>query len=123
MRAARWALALFVAGFVAVSLTTNIGAQRFNFEGAELHAGVMKAMLRDREAILQAGAVAVEGLPPPPYDEIAHMDTGWDFACLADWMFGADRVVAWTNLTPAADVPAFAGEPHRILWSDGAAPR
>ncbi len=123
LRAARWALALFVAGFVAVSLTTNIGAQRFNFEGAELHAGVMKAMLRDREAILQAGAVAVEGLPPPPYDEIAHMDTGWDFACLADWMFGADRVVAWTNLTPAADVPAFAGEPHRILWSDGAARR
>jgi hypothetical protein len=117
-RAMRWSLALSVAGFVAVSLTTNIGAQRFNFESAELHAGVMRAMVRDREAILQAGAVAVEGLPPPPYDEIAHMDTGWDFACLADWMFGAGRVVAWNNLTPAADVPVFAGEPHRILWSE-----
>ena len=47
----------------------------------------------------------MEGLPPPPYDEITHMDTGWDFTCLVRWMLGADRVLAWTNLTPVRRRP------------------
>ena len=58
-RAGHWRCS--VAGFVALRVATNIGAQRFNFESAEFHAGVMNAIDRDREAILRAGGLVDGG--------------------------------------------------------------
>lgn len=119
-RLLRWILAGCVATFVGLGIVTNLGAQRYFARSWALHTGVMASIERGRAEIQQVGALVVEGIPPPPYDEIAHMDTGWDFTCLVRWMLNDDQIQGWTNLTPTVAVPAFEGTPYRIFWPDDA---
>lgn len=95
--ALRLALPPAVALFVATSLTIDLGAQRSFAQSWRLHRNVIGLLQTHADAIRDARAVEIVGIPTNPYQGSSQLNSAWAFPCLTRWVVG-DDVKGWNNL-------------------------
>lgn len=112
----RYVLATLVAGFVALSLTIDIGMQSVFARAWLFHKEMVFVINEDADAIRTAGGVEITDIPENPYKAIAQMDNGWAFPCLVRWTLRDNNLKAWNNLMSNEDRARIPAGSHRIHW-------